>query len=190
MKLGEKIFELRKKRGLSQEQLGEKLNVTRQTISNWELGETSPNPEQLKLISKELNVSIDELLDNDIQSVLEEKVSNTEKLAGLVLKVLKWLGVFFIIFLVIDIVSLILFTYVKNNKGGIDINMTHEVELQCSIEENDYIITVGSDGYFNCSNCSKELQKELKYNYIDFGNIEKTSNNIIEYFKNKNGLCE
>ena len=62
MKLGEKILELRKKNGFSQEQLGEKINVTRQTISNWELGETSPNPEQLKLLSKVLNVSIDELL--------------------------------------------------------------------------------------------------------------------------------
>ena len=79
MKLGEKILELRKKNGFSQEQLGEKINVTRQTISNWELGETSPNPEQLKLLSKVLNVSIDELLDNDIQSVLVEKVSNTKK---------------------------------------------------------------------------------------------------------------
>ena len=85
MKLGEKILELRKKNGLSQEQLGEKINVTRQTISNWELGETSPNPEQLKLLSKELNVSIDELLYNYIQSVLVEKVSNTEKIACLVL---------------------------------------------------------------------------------------------------------
>lgn len=190
MTLGEKIFELRKKSGLSQEQLGEKINVTRQTISNWELGETSPNPEQLKLISKELNVSIDELLDNDIKLVLVEKVNNTEKLAGLILKVLKWLGIIFIIILIIDFASLILFTYVKDNKGGVVTNMTQEVELQCSLEDNDYIITVGSDGYFNCSNCSKELQKELKDNYIDFGNIEKTSNNLIEYFKNNNGLCE
>ena len=77
MNLGKKIFELRKKSGLSQEQLGEKINVTRQTISNWELGETSPNPEQLKALSKELNISIDELLDNDIKSILVEKVSNT-----------------------------------------------------------------------------------------------------------------
>ena len=190
MNLGEKIFELRKKSGLSQEQLGERINVTRQTISNWELGETAPNPEQLKLISKELNVSIDELLDNDIRSVLEEKVSNTEKLAGLVLKVLKWLGIIFIIILIIDIASLILFTYVKDNKGGVDVNMTQEVELECSIEDKDYIINVGSDGYFNCSNCSKGIQKELKDNYIDFGDIEKTSNNIIEYFKNNNGICE
>ena len=190
MKLGEKILELRKKNWLSQEQLVEKINVTRQTISNWELGETSPNPEQLKLLSKELNVSIDELLDNDIQSVLVEKVSNTEKLAGLVLKILKWLGIVFVVLLIIDVLALILFTYISSNKGGVDVNMTQEVELQCSIEENDYIITIADDGYFNCSNCSKELQKELKDNYIEFGDIEKTSNNIIEYFENNNGTCE
>ncbi len=64
MELGNKILKLRKQKGLSQEQLGEKVNVTRQTISNWELGETLPNPEQLKLLSKELHISIDELLDN------------------------------------------------------------------------------------------------------------------------------
>lgn len=73
--LGENILKLRKKSGLSQEQLGEKVNVTRQTISNWELNETTPNPEQLKLLSKALNVSIDELLDNDIKGVIETKVN-------------------------------------------------------------------------------------------------------------------
>ena len=52
------------------------------------------------------------------------------------------------------------------------------------------IIIVGSDGYFNCSNCSKELQKELKDSYIDFGNIEETASNVIKYFENNNGLCE
>ena len=39
MKIGEKLIELRKNNGLSQEQLAEKLNVTRQTISKWELGQ-------------------------------------------------------------------------------------------------------------------------------------------------------
>ena len=52
MKLGENIFNLRKKQGLSQEQLGEIINVTRQTISNWELGETQPNPEQLMMFKQ------------------------------------------------------------------------------------------------------------------------------------------
>lgn len=62
--LGEKIYDCRKKNGISQEVLAEKLGVARQTISNWETGETSPNPEQLKMISNFFNVSIDELLDN------------------------------------------------------------------------------------------------------------------------------
>ena len=76
--LGENILKLRKKSGLSQEQLGEKVNVTRQTISNWELNETTPNPEQLKLLSKALNISIDELLDNDIKGVIETKVNEID----------------------------------------------------------------------------------------------------------------
>lgn len=62
MKLGDKILELRKKSSLSQEQLGEKINVTRQTISNWELNETNPNPEQLILLASIFNISVDELL--------------------------------------------------------------------------------------------------------------------------------
>ena len=81
--LGENILKLRKKNGLSQEQLGEKINVTRQTISNWELGETAPNPEQLKLLSQSLNISIDELLDNDINSRMKEKIINIENLKNL-----------------------------------------------------------------------------------------------------------
>ena len=52
MQLGNNIQTLRKRKGLSQEKLAEKINVTRQTISNWELGETAPNPEQLILLSK------------------------------------------------------------------------------------------------------------------------------------------
>ncbi len=62
--LGEKIYDYRKKNAMSQEVLAEKLGVARQTVSNWETGETSPNPEQLKLLSQLFQVSIDELLDN------------------------------------------------------------------------------------------------------------------------------
>ena len=189
MSLGEKILKLRKMKGLSQEELGEKVEVTRQTISNWELGETTPNTEQLKLLSKTLNTSIDELLDNDINNVLVERVSNTEKLAGLVLRVLKWLGIIFVFFLVIDVVALIIFTTLRTN-NNIIVSETQEVELTCSLNNNDYIINVGSDGYFNCPNCTEKIQKELKNNYIDFGDITKTAENIKLYFENNNGTCE
>lgn len=67
MQLGNNIYNLRKENGLSQEKLAEQINVTRQTISNWELGVTSPNPEQLILLSKVLNKSIDELVGNEVE---------------------------------------------------------------------------------------------------------------------------
>ena len=89
MEIGNKILELRKKNNLSQEALAEKIGVTRQTISKWELGETSPDIKQAKELSKVFNVSLDELTDNDIKNVLEAKVSNTEKLAGIIIKILK-----------------------------------------------------------------------------------------------------
>ena len=60
------IYNLRKEKGFSQEYMAEQINVSRQTISNWELGETSPNPEQLLLLSKTLETSVDNLLDNDM----------------------------------------------------------------------------------------------------------------------------
>ena len=66
--VGRVIQEYREKKGLSQEKLAEKINVTRQTISNWELGETAPNPEQLILLSKQFDISIDELVGNDAMS--------------------------------------------------------------------------------------------------------------------------
>ena len=107
MTLGQNILNLRKKNGLSQEQLGEKIDVTRQTISNWELDITSPNPEQLKLLSKTLNTSIDELIGNDLENVILSKVKVTEKQTKTIKKLLKGLLIGFLIFLVIDIIAFI-----------------------------------------------------------------------------------
>ena len=56
------LFELRTKNGLSQDDLAEKVFVTRQAVSRWENGETVPNTETLKLLSKLYNVSINTLL--------------------------------------------------------------------------------------------------------------------------------
>ena len=172
MEIGNKIMELRKKNNLSQEDLAEKIGVARQTISKWELGETSPDLKQSKELSKIFNVSLDELVDNDIKNILIERTSNTEKLAGLIIKTLKIIGIVFLIFLIIDIMAFILFVGIR--KSSIT-SVGQTVEMMCTLNQQDYIIEVGSDGYFNCSNCSKELQKELRNEYIDFGDIPKTS---------------
>ncbi len=56
------ILELRTQKGMSQDELAKKVLVTRQAVSRWENGETVPNTETLKLLSKEFNVSINTLL--------------------------------------------------------------------------------------------------------------------------------
>ena len=56
------ILELRTKKGMSQDELAEKVFVTRQAVSRWENGETTPNTETLKLLSKLFDVSINTLL--------------------------------------------------------------------------------------------------------------------------------
>lgn len=58
----EVIYELRTKNGLSQDELAEKVFVTRQAVSRWENGETVPNTETLKLLSNVFGVSINTLL--------------------------------------------------------------------------------------------------------------------------------
>ena len=64
MIIGKNIHELRKKRKLSQEEIAEKINVTRQTVSNWETGQTVPDLYQAKELAKVLEISIDELFEN------------------------------------------------------------------------------------------------------------------------------
>ncbi len=112
MEIGNKIMELRKKNNFSQEDLAEKVGVTRQTISKWELGETAPDLKQAKVLSQVFKVSLDELVDNDIKNIIIEKTTNTEKLAGMIINILKALGTFFLIYLIIMIIIFIIFSFV------------------------------------------------------------------------------
>jgi len=65
MKIGKFIAVLRKEKGMTQEQLGEKLGVTNKTISRWENGNYMPDVEMLSLLSKEFGVSINELISGE-----------------------------------------------------------------------------------------------------------------------------
>lgn len=143
MKLGEQLVTLRKENKLSQEQLAEKIGVTRQTISNWELGETAPNPEQLKLLSQIFHVSIDELLGNDHEAVLVEKISNTERLAGIIIKILKGIGILLILYLVLAIISFFLFNTISKSTSTSQSFLT--ATLECTLDEKNYTYFIESD---------------------------------------------
>lgn len=78
MKFNEKLIQLRKKKGLSQEELGYKLNVTRQTVSKWELGQTTPEMDKLVELSKIYGVTIDELTNEEETETVEDVIKETK----------------------------------------------------------------------------------------------------------------
>lgn len=80
MNLGNNLFQARKKVGLSQETVAEKLGISRQTISKWETNETIPDIYQSKKLAKLYNLSLDELIEFDInQKEIEEVIKNTDE---------------------------------------------------------------------------------------------------------------
>ncbi|MEG0090427.1 MAG: helix-turn-helix transcriptional regulator, partial [Oscillospiraceae bacterium] len=68
MNLGNNLFNARKAKGLSQEMVAEKLGVSRQTISKWETDETLPDIRQSKSLSVLYGLSLDELIEFDIDA--------------------------------------------------------------------------------------------------------------------------
>ena len=189
MEIGSKILELRKKKHITQEELADNVGVSRQTISKWELGETSPDLKQSKELSKIFNVSLDELVDNDVKEIITEKVSKTEELAGLILKLLRIIGLViagFAIFIVVAGAIYTIRTGGRSNSGRLiekDIICTlHDEEYSYSFvfyEESGQIKEAGGDGYFgNITDVDK------------YGDAYEAIDNIDAYVKDRGGSCQ
>lgn len=101
MKFNERLLELRKKNGWSQEELGYKLDVSRQTISKWESGQTTPELEKLRNLAKIFEISVDELISEEdlikeeINPEKEETKSSDKKCS----KVFKYIKTIFLLIL-------------------------------------------------------------------------------------------
>ena len=181
MELGKQIYELRKKANLSQEQLAEKVGVSRQTISKWELGETAPDIKQAQVLSQVFSVSLDELTGNDTKEVIYKKVSNTEKLAGLIIRVIKIWGIIILACLIVAVVGIVLFGFVRG-EGSVEFeNNVEKVTFTEVVGEETYIITIGSDGYFEGIGMSDEIKEELM-ELIVVGDLPTSEDNITDYF--------
>lgn len=117
MEFGNRLYDLRKNAGYSQEALAEKLNVTRQTISKWELGESTPDMEKLVAIHDLFNVSMDELMLGEKPNIdtktcigfSEIDDSRVYKSKKLIKKIAVILGVFFCI----DFISMVIYFIVN-----------------------------------------------------------------------------
>lgn len=187
MKFNEKLIELRKQKGLSQEELGYKLNVTRQTVSKWELSQTTPEMEKLIEISKLFNVSVDELLNesdtqntsntttvdsttNDQNVVIEDQpINKKSKKEKSILTIIIIILVVIIVFIIIKLFS----DFAIFNKKS------SELDNLTNTQENIF------DKFFNIFNQATNIiddniesmnESEKKF---ETGNF----NNIIEMYK-------
>lgn len=121
MDFNNRLYQLRKQKGLSQEELANRLNVSRQTVSKWEVGDSTPDMEKLVAISDLFDVSLDKLVmgkedepqnptatKSELVTVLNEKVltSNNKKKAKSILKIV---GIIAAVILLVDAISMIIY---------------------------------------------------------------------------------
>lgn len=125
MDFNNRLYQLRKQKGLSQEELANRLNVSRQTVSKWEVGDSTPEMEKLVAISDLFDVSLDVLVmgkeekneakeskNSEFATVLNEKVlteKNKKKAKSIIMIIAIILG----IVIAVDFISMIAFFAIK-----------------------------------------------------------------------------
>ena len=113
MKLGKNIAKIRKDNNLTQDELAEKCFVTRQTISNWEIGKSYPDLETLVKISNDFNVSLDILLKEDDEMI--KKIDNEVKGSRKYKNITKYFLILFSIMILAICIYLLMYFNFKNN---------------------------------------------------------------------------
>lgn len=123
MDLSEKILKLRKANNLSQEQLAEKLDVSRQSISKWESGQSIPEVEKLIMIGNIFNVTTDYLLkpseidELSIKTEILEKnqkelLDKNQKIKNITFRVLSCISVYFIAIAIVFVLHSMFWKYI------------------------------------------------------------------------------
>ena len=186
MNLGNKIAELRKKNNLSQEELAEKVGVARQTISKWEIGDTTPDINQVKIISKIFNISIDELVDNDINNVIVEKVSNTEKLAGITIKILKVFGIMLIVFITLIFLFVIIFMV---DMPINDYDIVGRTKVSCNLDNEEYVYEAEYNKNYQVINSGGDAYIMNHTDIESYEDVNKIVAHIEDYFNDHGGKC-
>jgi len=184
MIVGNKIFEIRKLNNLSQEQLAEKMSVTRQTISKWELGETAPDIEQSKKLSKIFNISLDDLTNNDIKNILIDKVDKSEKLIKKIINILKII----LLVILIIVISLLFMIFCKDYFDVQPVETMQSIECKIDGEEYSYEVWQNNETSHILDKITTS-DKELNINPKDYTNYQDIFNAIKENVKSRGGSC-
>ena len=179
MELGNLILKYRKQNNLSQEELAKEIGVTRQTISKWELNETSPDLKQAAKLAELFEISLDELILKQNNELKKHKTNSKFKKIALICHFMVWL-------LIIEGVA-ILFYYFGYNltiaRGSFAVVCTlDEEEYGFNItydDTHDILMTEGSEYFF-----------ENIYDRKKHKNAVELLTDINNHFKEKGGYCE
>lgn len=185
MEIGNKMIQLRKRDNLSQEDLAQKVGVTRQTISKWELGETSPDISQAKKIANVFHISLDELVCNDISNILINKVSNTEKLAGIIIKMLKYIGIGIVCFIIFFIFLIIFFSISNRN----DRNIYGKDVITCYLDNEEYVYEIEYNKNYEVINTGGDAFIANHVDTTKYDDVNQLMAHIEDYFSEHNGKC-
>lgn len=186
--LGEKIISERKKCKLSQEDLAEKLGITRQTISNWELNETSPDLKQASKLCDIFNISLDELTGKE--NAILTKLDKTESNSKLIIKLVKTVGITLgtLIFILLCIVSIYIYS---TNYYTAEPTATGEGRF-CYYNgkiSNYTVMKNNSDGSLSYDIGDINIINDLDLYNIKTGEPKEILEKIVKYIKDNGGTC-
>lgn len=193
MDIGNRISEFRKSNGLSQESLAERVGVARQTISKWELGETSPDLKQAKKLSEIFDVNLDELVcgqpsEEEPEPAVCEPVNYAPAKTKKKTEVLKAAAICLLVFLIIAAPIFLRLFFKKHQYFDAREGNVRYASIECTLhgeqyfyefrfyEDDGQIIEAGGDGYL------ADITEIEKY-----GNAYKAINIIDAYIKNNGG---
>lgn len=186
--LGEKIINERKNHKLSQEELAEMVGVTRQTISNWELNETSPDLKQAQKLADIFNISIDELIGK--KNVLLEKVDKTESNSNLIIKLIKILGITLgtLIFILLCVVCIYLFT-INYYKSELTASGEGRICYYNGKISNYVIMKNNADGSLSFDIEDLSIVNEFNLSNVKTGEPKEILDKIVVYIQDNGGVC-
>lgn len=186
--LGEKIISERKKCKLSQEDLDEKLGITRQTISNWELNETSPDLKQASKLCDIFNISLDELTGKE--NAILTRLDKTENNSKLIIKLVKTVGITLgtLIFILLCIVSIYIYS---TNYYTAEPTATGEGRFcYYNGKISDYtVMKNNSDGSLSYDVGDINIINDLDLYNIKTGDPKEVLEKIVKYIKDNGGTC-
>lgn len=191
MKLNEKLIKLRKEKGLSQEEFGNEINVSRQAISKWENQESKPDIEKLQEIGKKFNISYDYLLNDEIETTEQISISSKKSKKKILLRIFLIIIAIYLVFCIYKGIAFTKFYLIANSFSEENYWMNQDFKnynVFDGVTEfvSDYQKVGNKIVHKNFPIIEKDITEQVnaydKPSYIDYKDYDEKINYTLNYF--------